>query len=390
MKIERIDFFYLALPKVENKGDGSQDALLVRVQGGGFEGWGECEASPLVSIAAFVTPMSHSGLKSVAYSLEGFELNCVNDIKKLRSQVLENSFDLLQAPHTLSGVDIALWDLLGKKEGVPSYALAGYKQAYPKVAYASMLFGDTPTQTEASVRSAVEKGFKAVKIGWGPFGRNLQDDEAHIELARKAAGPETRLLVDAGTIWAGRPEEAKKRLPCLEAANVEWLGEPFSTYELNAYAQLAGQSKKIRMAAGEGSHMPEMALQLMEYGKVGFIQIDTGRIGGITPALEVARQAEKMGVQYVNHTFTTSLALSASLQPMAGIKNFDLCEFPFAPSELALGINSPRLLPDVDGNISVPEAPGLGIDVNMEVLHQYLIDARIEVDGNVLYTTPQV
>ena len=107
MKIEAVDFFYLSMPEVLDIGDGSQDALLVRIRAGGLEGWGECEASPLTSIASYVCPMSHSACKPLKYSLEGKNLDSIEDIYRISSNVHENSLDLLQADHTLSGIDIA-------------------------------------------------------------------------------------------------------------------------------------------------------------------------------------------------------------------------------------------------------------------------------------------
>src|SRR4051794_18074021 len=147
MKIESVDFFYLSMPEVLDIGDGSQDALLVRVRAGGLEGWGECEASPLTSIASYVCPMSHSACKPLRHSVEGQELNDITDINRISAIVHENSLDLLQADHTLSGIDIALWDLLGKKFDQPVYQLLGYPKAYGKLPYASQLFGDTPAIT---------------------------------------------------------------------------------------------------------------------------------------------------------------------------------------------------------------------------------------------------
>ena len=147
MKIESVDFFYLSMPEVLDIGDGSQDALLVRIRAGGLEGWGECEASPLTSIASYVCPMSHSACKPLKYSVEGKTIMDVEDIYRITADVQENSLDLLQADHTLSGIDIALWDLLGKRLEQPVYKLLGYQQAYPKLPYASQLFGNTPEET---------------------------------------------------------------------------------------------------------------------------------------------------------------------------------------------------------------------------------------------------
>src|SRR5262245_22032108 len=119
MKIEAVDVFYLSMTRVEDVADGSQDALLVRVMAGGHEGWGECEAAPLPSIAALVCPMSHGACKPVGASVLGQRLDDVSDIGRINRLVRANSFDLLQAHHTLSGIDVALWDLLGRRLGAP-------------------------------------------------------------------------------------------------------------------------------------------------------------------------------------------------------------------------------------------------------------------------------
>src|SRR5680860_1196970 len=109
-KIEAVDFYYCSMPEVLDIGDGSQDLLLVRVQAGSHVGWGECEASPLVSIASLVAPMSHSACKPVIDSVLGQTLDSVADISRIGNLVRANSYDLLQSAHTLSGIDIAMWD----------------------------------------------------------------------------------------------------------------------------------------------------------------------------------------------------------------------------------------------------------------------------------------
>src|SRR6185369_4132588 len=128
MKIESVDFFYLSMPEVLDVGDGSQDALLVRVQADGYVGWGECEASPLVSIASWNCPMSHSACKPLRASVLGHPLEGPADIQRINALVRANSFDLLQTDHTLSGIDVALWDLLGKKLEQPVYSLLGHRK----------------------------------------------------------------------------------------------------------------------------------------------------------------------------------------------------------------------------------------------------------------------
>ncbi|MGE3877284.1 MAG: mandelate racemase/muconate lactonizing enzyme family protein, partial [Parvibaculaceae bacterium] len=186
MSIEAIDFFYLSMPQVTDAGDGSQDALVVRVAADGVVGWGECEASPLVSIAAYVTPMSHGACKPVRDVVLGRKIDGPADIAAIAAAIELECMDLLQAAHTFSGIEMALWDLLGRKREAPVYELLGYARAFPKLPYASQLFGDTPEETRQGCKAARDNGFRAVKCGWGPFGRgSLADDRDQLQAARE-------------------------------------------------------------------------------------------------------------------------------------------------------------------------------------------------------------
>ncbi len=393
MKIEAVDFFYLSMPEVRDIGDGSQDALLVRVCGGGLVGWGECEAAPLVSIAAWNCPMSHSACKPVSASVLGKEVNSPNDIRRINALVRAHSLDLLQADHTLSGVDVALWDLLGKRLEQPVYRLLGHDRATPKSAYASVLFGDTPHQTFEKARTARQAGYRAAKFGWGPFGRGSVDDDAQqLHAAREGLGDDGILLVDAGTVWGDDVEQARLRLPALQVCRALWLEEPFTSGALESYRKLAAEAQVIglRLAGGEGCHNFDQAKNMIDYAGLGFVQIDTGRIGGITSAHQVADYARAKGIQFVNHTFTTHLALSASLQPFAGSIADSLCEYPAEPSSLARDLDGGALQPDSNGDIHIPESPGLGVEPNLAAIRRYLVDAEIRVGNRVVYRSPTV
>lgn len=389
MRIEAVDLFYFAMPEITAEADGSQDALVVRVAGGGLIGWGECEAAPLPSIAAFVCPMSHGVCRPVADSVLGETLEGPQDIHRIAARVGYDSMDLLQAAHIFSGVEMALWDLLGKHRGEPVWRLLGYAASQPKVAYASLLFGDSPAQTLARAEQARRDGFRAAKFGWGPIGRaDAAADADHFAAAREGIGPEAHLMVDVGQIFGEDVEAAAARLPGLEAAGALWLEEPFRASALEAYAALAGRGSAVRTAGGEAAHQAAMARHLIDWGRVGFIQIDCGRIGGIGPAKQVADFAVARGVTYVNHTFTSHLALSASLQPYAGLSDHAICEFPAAPKALAVALSANHLARDGNGEVRAPDAPGLGIEVALDALKPYLVETEITVQGRVLYRTP--
>lgn len=390
MKIDSVDFYYLSMPEVLDIGDGSQDALLVRVQAGDFVGWGECEAAPLVSIASLICPMSHSACKPVVASVLGQEINDVNDIRRIGNLVRANSLDLLQADHTLSGIDIALWDLLGRRLNEPTWKLLGYPSCFPKTPYASVLFGQDAAETLLKAKSIAAQGFRAAKFGWGPFGLSIEADLAQLVAAREGLGEDGILLIDAGTVWNIDLDAARARLKKLKEVNATWLEEPFVSGALSEYHALSRESGDVGMAGGEGCHNFHMAKHMVDYAGLKYVQIDAGRIGGITIAKDVADYAAKKGVTYVNHTFTSNLALSASLQPFAGLESHTICEFPTELKSLARAMTKNHIVPDKNGLLHVPDAPGLGIDPDLQGIAPYLVDVEISVRGKAIYRTPSL
>jgi L-alanine-DL-glutamate epimerase-like enolase superfamily enzyme len=385
MKIESVDLFYLAMPEIRDVGDGSQDALLMRVRSGDIVGWGESEASPLVSIANWVCPMSHSACKPVRDTVLGARIDSPEDIIQLGHAVRANGLDIAQTAHTWSGIEIALWDLLGKHREVPVYKLLGYDRAYPKTPYASQLFGDTPEETFEKAVATRQTGFRAVKFGWGVYGRTTADvDRDHVAAAREGMGVDGILMIDAGTVWCDDVKAASLRAAALEENNVYWFEEPFIGEALHAYRELADLHPKLKLAGGEGASSFHAARHLIDFGAIRFVQIDTGRIGGIGPAKAVSDYALGHNVTYVNHTFTTHLALSASLAPYVGIEAAEICEYPVEPSDLAKRLTSNRLEP-IDGLIHASDRPGLGMDVDTSTVQKYAVDVRIQVGDKRLF-----
>jgi L-alanine-DL-glutamate epimerase-like enolase superfamily enzyme len=375
--IESVDLFYLRMPDVQDIGDGSQDALLVRVRDGRHEGWGECEASPLTSMASFVAPMSHSACKPLSSVVIGSPIDDPDDIRAIAQKVKASCLDLPQADHMWAGIDMALWDLLGRRLSEPVYRLLGYQRAYPKEPYASNLFGDTPEATRRTAVRLRTEGFQSVKFGWGPFGRRtLAEDKAQLEAAREGLTGDLRLMVDAGTVWNDDVEAAELRLPSLESVDAFWLEEPFHGAEIGAYAALAGRTK-VSLAGGEGSSNAAQARQLIDFGRIGTVQIDAGRCG-ISSAHAVAQHADRAGVKFVNHTFTSSLSLAASVSAYAGLEAHTLCEFPVSPKPVARDLTTVRIILGRDGLVRVPEGPGLGIEVDQAHIDKYLVDVELK------------
>jgi len=392
MKIESVDLFYLRMPEVFDIGDGSQDGLVARVRAGNFEGWGEAAASPLTSIASWIAPLSHSACHPIIDSVMGEDIDSPEDIRRISEKVRANSFyGIIQSELAFSGIEIALWDLLGRAKEQPIYELLGYSKAERKLPYASVLFGDTPITTLEKARGMQARGFSAVKFGWGPFGRgDLAIDTEHILAAREGFGSDGYLMIDAGTIFGENVEAAALRLPAMAASRVTWYEEPVVAGAIGLYKELSKKLPNVALAGGEGAHNPMQAEILIDHGGIKYIQIDTGYIGGIGPAYRVAQYAKNRGVQFVNHTFTSHSALAASMHPFAGLKDSWLAEYPMEPKALCQEMTVNQIPIESDGMIYLTDRPGLGIEFDLSTIKKYLVDVEIKVEGKVLYSTPIV
>lgn len=402
MRIDQIDLFYLAIPKVTRAADGTQDTILVRIRDeSGREGWGECDASPLVTIAAYVCPPSHGNIIPLREILRGEQLDSPADILRLHAKVLREALDIEQAHHALSGADIALWDLLGKRLEEPTWKLLETIEpgrdtassrpptSHAKLPYASVLFEATPEATQERARELRARGFQAAKFGWGPMGQHGEAfDVALVEAARAGLGNDAQLLVDAGVVWGEDDETAYRRAVAFSRARIGWLEEPLWPDAIPAYGRLKRRRPPVPIAAGEGANRFRFAEDLVESGGVDFVQIDVGRIGGLTTAFQVRRLAERRGITYVNHTFKSHLSLAAAIQVFATAPGFELLEYPAGGSELSDRLVRNPLQRGADGLVRVPEGPGLGVEVDPATVQRFLKQVRIEVDGEVLYQTP--
>ncbi len=392
MKIIAVDPFYLRIPEITTAADGTQDTLLVRIRTDeGIEGWGECDASPLVSIAVYCCPMSHGNIINIRTSLIGEKLNSPDDILRLSEKVLRYGLDIQQIQHAFSGAEIALWDIIGKKFSKPIYRLLAEMSntpdtPHPKLPYASVLFGDTPENTRQVAKEFRDRGYHAAKFGWGPMGKLGEDNDiALVRAAREGMGADTQIMIDAGVVWGTDYETAFRRAEAFADYTPTWLEEPLAPDGIDAYSSLISKNPSIPIAAGEGSSTYRMAEDIIVNGGVQFVQIDAGRIGGIMPSFQVRQLAEQRGVQYVNHTFKSHLSLAASLHVFATNPDFDLLEFPAAGSELSQRIVKDPFQVDADGLVRVIDLPGLGVEVDIEGISPFLVPVNIEIGTETVF-----
>ena len=386
MKITAIDPFYLRMPTITTAADGTQDTLLVRVRTDtGLEGWGECDASPLVSLAVYCCPMSHGNIINIRTSLIGATLEGPNDVVRLSEKVLRNGLDIQQIQHAYSGAEIALWDVIGQQLDQPVYRLLAEMSGtsnttYPKLPYASVLFGGTPEGTYHIAAGLRERGYRAAKFGWGPMGKfGEANDVALVRAAREGMGTDAQIMIDAGIVWGTDHETAYRRAKAFAEFSPTWLEEPLAPDAIDAYGALTEKNPPVPIAAGEGSSIYRMAEDLIVNGGIQFVQIDAGRIGGIMPSFQVRQLAEQYGIQYVNHTFKSHLSLAAALHVFATNPDFNLLEYPAAGSELSQRLVAEPFPVESDGLVRVKELPGLGVRVDTAAIREYLVPVRIEV-----------
>lgn len=392
MKIVGVDPFYLRMPEVTDAADGTQDSFLVRIRAdNGLEGWGESDASPLVSLSVYCCPMSHGNIISICESLQGETLDGVEDIHRLHAKVLRNGLDIQHIHHAYSAADLALWDLLGKHAQQPVYKLLDGPSAasFPKRPYASVLFGDTPDLTRQKAASLRKEGFTAAKFGWGPMGKSGRDnDVALVRAAREGMGDEATVLVDAGVVWGHDWQTALQRAADFAPFRPGWLEEPLFPDAVEDYRRLCTRKPAVPIAAGEGSGRYRDAEDLLLNGGVSFIQIDVGRVGGITAAHRVRKLAEEHHVTYVNHTFKSHLSLAASIHVFAAAERFEILEYVMGGSSLSRELTTSLLERGPDGRVRAPEKPGLGVEVNPAALRKYLQPVRIEIGGRAAFESP--
>jgi L-alanine-DL-glutamate epimerase-like enolase superfamily enzyme len=389
VKIAAVDPFYLRMPRITDAADGTQDSFLVRVRAeDGREGWGESDASPLVSLAAYCCPMSHGNIINIRESMIGERVDGPDDIRRLHAKVLRNALDIQQVHHAYSAADIALWDLVGRARQEPVWRLLDGPGAVPrpKRPYASVLFGDTPEATRRLAADLRRREFTAAKFGWGPLGKFGRDNDiALVRAAREGLGPDATLLVDAGVVWGNDDAVAYERAVDFAPMKPGWLEEPLSPDAVDAYARLRSRRPPVPIAAGEGCGRWRDAEDLVLNGGLDFVQIDAGRIGGITISHRVRRLAEARGIVYVNHTFKSHVSLAASLHVFATVERFELLEYPAAGSALSRELVADPLERGPDGLVRVPDRPGLGVTVSAAALKQYGQRVRIDVGGRAVF-----
>ena len=274
--------------------------------------------------------------------------------------------------HTISGIDIALWDLLGKATGQPVGRLLGGRYRERVKPYASLLMQE-PGPLADRLAELNGQGFRAFKIGWGPFGRHSGAlDEAIVRAAREAIGPESLLMVDAGgsdAFWKQGYKWALRTSQMLAAFDVAWFEEPLRPDAMKDYVLLRRRSP-VPIAGGEVLTRRQSFQPWLEAGAFDVVQPDVTKCGGISEERRIAWMAQEHGVRFIPHGWNTAVGLAADLQLASAFPDTDLVEY-LTGSPYVDDIAEGGWQLDADGMLPIPEAPGLGLELNMEAVARY-------------------
>ncbi|MGI9110712.1 MAG: mandelate racemase/muconate lactonizing enzyme family protein, partial [Gaiellaceae bacterium] len=233
-------------------------------------------------------------------------------------------------------------------------------------AYASMLMPDTTGETAERVHALREQGFTAVKLGWGPLGKDAGHDVKLAAAAKEAAGEDVEILIDAGLGYVADADTAIRVARDLEELGIYWLEEPFEPDEYEAYAKLA-DAVEITIAAGEQDATRWGFRELIERGHVDLVQPDVTRCGGITETLRIAELAREHGVKTVPHAWKSGIIKAASLHVNAVLPDALFQEYCVATTEINTRLTKQRLPIEKDGCVAIPTGPGLGVELDPDV-----------------------
>jgi L-rhamnonate dehydratase len=374
MKITSVEGIILRLPIRQAVADGTQDDLLIRIETDeGIVGYGEVDTSPEVGKAAIDAQMSHGtcyGLREVLIGLDPFDIEQIWELMYRKTNYYGR---LGLVMHVISGIDMALWDILGKAAGKPIHKLLGGSFCKDVRAYASMLMPETAEEARDAVHRYVEQGFTAIKFGYGPLGKDIRRDVALATAAKQAAGREVEVMIDIGHGYTLKMAMQAARE--FEQLGIYWMEEPFPPEAIEDYQRLC-DSTSLRVAAGEQDAGRWAFRRLIWDAHLDVIQPDISRVGGLTEAKRVAYMAHEANRVCVPHAFRTGVLVAACLHLIAAIPNSAFLEFSVTESSLRREL---LLEPFkvVEGRVAVPALPGLGVEINPEAVKKYAVDTGV-------------
>lgn len=274
--------------------------------------------------------------------------------------------------HTISGIDIALWDILGQATGQPVGRLLGGRYRERVRPYASLLM-DQPEPLRDHLQRVKAQGFRAFKMGWGPFGRVSHAlDEAIVAAAREAVGDDAWLMVDAGgsdAYWTNGYKWAMRTAAMLADYDVYWFEEPLSPDALEDYVQLR-RAAPLPIAGGEVLTRRQSFQPWLQAGAFDIVQPDVTKVGGISEERRIGWMAQENGVRFIPHGWNTALGLAADLHLASAFPATEFVEYiTGSPYIDELTVGGWQL--DEEGMLAIPDTPGLGVTLDLDAVSRY-------------------
>lgn len=369
MRITNVEGLHLRVEQVAEIADGTQDVLIARVHTDeGIIGHGEIVSAPTVAKAVIDAPRSaiyRHGLKEILLGTDPLDPPSRWVDMYEGTRWYGRSGVVL---HAMSGIDTALWDIVGQHQQRSVGDLWGRRRETVR-AYASALFPSSGLEAAAMASQFVELGYTAIKFGWGTFGFDRQHDLALLRSIRSAVGDAVDVMVDVGRRWTSL-EAVDRAEELFSEFGITWLEEPLNEDDLEGYRTLSTVVNG-RIASGETEAGLGAFKNLLRQG-VKVIQPDVGRAGGLTVCREVSKVALESGSWCIPHCFGTGVNLAASLQWASSVEEIPLFEFSVTASPLRnqLVCNAPELR---DGKVAIPNSPGIGIELDEEVVRRFVV-----------------
>lgn len=274
--------------------------------------------------------------------------------------------------HTISGIDIALWDIFGQATSQPLSRLLGGVYRDRVRPYASVLMSQ-PETLIPTLLALKEDGFTAFKIGWGPFGRvNKTLDREIVSAARETVGPDALLAVDAGgsdAYWHSDLKWAQESARMLEEFNVAWFEEPLSPDDHEGFKTLTTTSP-IPISGGEVLTRRQSFQPYLQDHLVNIVQPDVTKVGGISEFIRIAQSAEDHHVRVIPHGWNTAVGLTVDLHLAGALPRTDLVEYCTGSAYIDAIVTKPWTL-DSEGMLAIPTGPGLDLSLDLDAVKHY-------------------
>jgi len=264
----------------------------------------------------------------------------------------------------LSGIDIALWDILGKVRGVPLYQLLGGKLREKVPVYATALYPEEPAKVAARARAFAEQGFHGVKI---KVGFDLVQDIRIVRAVRKELGTNFIVMTDANQGYS--VDVGIKAAQAFADAGAFWLEEPLFVEDIEGHAMVR-EKGGTPIAVGENLHMSYAFENFILRDAVDFVQPDVARAGGVTEIRKITALAARHQVPVSFHTWGDGIALAASVHLSAALKDCIVMELDYTYNPLREELLRQPFKVE-NGYLTPPDQPGLGVELNLEALQRF-------------------